>query len=134
MSPIIEFSSDDLLRGKIITPGWYRVKIGSVRDALSKAGDSTNYILEGRVLHNADDGSVEFAGVPTPYWNFNSKAKGFMVGFFQALGQEVKDGVRFELKHAEGKEIDVFIENDMFEGRLVNRINHKYRQPREIPA
>jgi len=128
--PIIDFSEDDVNRGRIITPAWYRVRIDTVREAPSKAGDSTNWILDGRVMYNADNGDKTFANLPTPYWNFNSKAKGFMVGFFESLGAEVKPGVRLELKNAEGKEIDVFIENDMYNGQLVNRINHKYRKPR----
>lgn len=130
--PVIEFSDRDILRSKVITPGWYRVHIDAIGEALSKNGDSTNWTVEGVVLYNADNGDKEFAGCPTPYWNFNSKAKGFMVGFFASLGAEVKIGSRFELKNSEGKEIDVFIENDTYEGRLVNRMNHKYRQPKAL--
>ena len=29
-----------------------------------------------------------------------------------------------------GHEIDVFVENDTYQGRLVNRVNHKYRAPK----
>ena len=130
--PIIEFSERDILRSKIITPGWYRVKIDSTGESLSKDGNSTNWGMEGTVLFNADTGDKEFAGCPTPYWNFNSKARGFMIGFFASLGVEVKKDSRFELNNTIGKELDVFIENDTFEGRLVNRINHKYRQIRAI--
>ena len=128
--PVIDFSDRDILRSKVITPAWYRVRIDTTGEAPSKNGDSTNWTVEGTVLYNADNGDKEFAGCPTPYWNFNSKAKGFMVGFFSSLGAEVKGGSRFELKNSEGKEIDVFIENDTYEGRLVNRMNHKYRAVR----
>lgn len=128
--PIIEFSDKDILRSKLITPGWYRVRIDATTEAASKDGSSMNYGVEGTVLFNADSGDKEFAGCPTPYWNFNSKAKGFMVGFFQALGADVVTGARFDLKNSEGKEIDVFIENDLYEGRMVNRLNHKYHLPK----
>lgn len=130
--PLIDFSDDDILRSKVVTPGWYRVKIESAEPpAISKAGDSTNYVMKGRILYNADDGSKEFANVPTPYWNFNSKAKGFMVGYFNAFGLDVKGGTRVELNDTIGKELDVFISNKEYEGRMVNNLDHKYRAPRD---
>ena len=58
-------------------------------------------------------------------------ATGFAVGFLQAFGVEVKSGTRFDLKSAEGKEIDVFVSNGEYQGRLVNRVEHKYRACRE---
>ena len=128
--PIVEFSNEDILRSKIVDPAWYRVRIDSVDEGMSKAGDSTNYRISGTILRNADDGSDKFSNVPAPLWIFNSKAKGFMVGFFESLGGEVAPGARFDFANAVGKEIDVFIENEMYEGRMVNRINHKYRAPR----
>lgn len=131
--PVISFSQRDLLRGKIITPAWYRVKIEAVGEAPAKQsekGPSTNYPVEATILFNGDNGSVEFTGCPVD-WNFNSKAIGFAVGFLQAFGVEVTPGTRFDLKSAEGKEVDVFVENDTYQGRLVNRVNHKYRAIRE---
>lgn len=130
--PIVQFSDRDLLRGKLITPGWYRVRIDSVGEAPAKdqsKGPSTNYPVEGTVLFNGDNGSTEFANVPID-WNFNSKAVGFAVGFLKSFGVEVKPNTRFDLKSAEGRELDVFIENDTYNNRLVNRVNHKYREPR----
>jgi hypothetical protein len=127
--PVVSFSARDLMRGKIITPAWYRVVINSVGEAPAKAsekGPSTNYPVEATIQFNGDDGSTEFTGVPLD-WNFNSKAIGFAVGFLQAFGVEVKEGTRFDLKSAEGRELDVFVENDQYQGRLVNRVNHKYR-------
>ena len=126
--PIVTFNEKDLMRGKIITPAWYRIKIDSVGEVPSKDGGSTNYPIEGTILFDADNGSKDFEGTPIT-WNFNSKAMGFALGFFQALGEDVKAGVRYDLKYGEGKELDVFVENDTYNGRLVNRVNHKYRRP-----
>lgn len=135
--PVVSFSDRDLLRGKVITPGWYRLRIDTVGEAPAKQsekGPSTNYPVEATVLFNGDTGDKEFSGVPLD-WNFNSKAIGFAVGFLQAFGVDVKSGTRFDLKSSEGREIDVFIENDTYQGRLVNRCNHKYRTPRaEVTA
>lgn len=130
--PTVEFGKRDLLRGKLITPGWYRVRIETVGESPAKAsekGPSTNYPVEGTVLFNGDNGDREFEGVPID-WNFNSKAIGFAVGFLQSFGVEVKEGVRFDLKSAEGRELDIYIENDTWQNRMVNRVNHKYRVPR----
>ena len=130
--PVISFSERDLMRGKVITPAWYRVKIDTIGEAPAKQsekGPSTNYPVEATILFNGDSGDVEFAGTPLD-WNFNSKAIGFAVGFLQSFGVDVKAGMRFDLKSAEGREVDVFVENDTWQGRLVNRVNHKYRQIR----
>jgi|SRR5262245_7697033 len=128
----ISFGKRDLLRGKIVTPAWYRVRIESVGEAPAKAsekGPSTNYPVEGTILFNGDTGDVEFANVPLD-WNFNSKAIGFAVGFLQAFGVEVTEGTRFDLASASGREVDVFVDTDTYQNRLVNRVNHKYRTPR----
>jgi hypothetical protein len=127
--PMINFSAKDLLRGKVVEPAWYRVRIDSVGEAPSKDGGSTNYPVEATIIRNADNGNEEFKDAPLD-WNFNSKAIGFAVGFLQAFGVEVKSGVRFDLANAAGKELDVFVENDTWQGRLVNRVNHKYRAMR----
>jgi len=135
--PIVTFSNRDILRSTLCTPAWYRVRIETVGEAPAKASDkgpSTNYPVEGTILFNGDNGDTQFAGVPLD-WNFNSKAIGFAVGFLQAFGVEVKDGTRFDLKSAEGKEVDVFVENGEYQGRILNRVNHKYRTIRpEVTA
>ena len=129
--PVISFSQRDLMRGIIVTPAWYRVKIETIGEAPAKVSDkgpSTNYPVEATIQFNGDSGETKFTGVPLD-WNFNSKAIGFAVGFLQSFGVDVKAGTRFDLKSAEGREVDVFVENDQYQGRLVNRVNHKYRAP-----
>lgn len=139
--PIISFTERDLLRGVVVEPAWYRVRIDEVGESLAASGKTTNYPIDGTILFNADTGATKFtdangkeqtcAGVPTPAgWMFNSGAIGFAVGFLGAFGVEVKPGQRIDLAASKGKEIDVFIENDTYQGRLVNRSNHKYRSPR----
>ena len=128
--PIIQFTEKDLKRGIIVDPAWYRVKIDETSEKLSKAGDSTNYLISGTILRNADNGDEKFAGVPLD-WNFNSKAIGFMKGFFEALGHEVNTESRYNTENAEGEIIDIFVENDVYDGRPKNQVNHKYRVPRE---
>lgn len=127
--PIISFTDRDILRGTVVDPAWYRMRIETVGEQPAKQsekGPSTNYPIEGTILFNGDNGDTKFANVPID-WNFNSKAMGFAVGFLKSFGIEVKPNVRFELKSAEGLEIDVYVENDTYQNRLVNRVNHKYR-------
>ncbi len=135
--PVVQFGERDLLRGKIVTPSWYRVRIETVGEAPAKASDkgpSTNYPVEATILFDGETGDTTFANVPVD-WNFNSKAIGFAVGFLQAFGVEVKPNTRFDLKSAEGREVDVFVENDTYQNRMVNRVNHKYRSPKsEVTA
>ncbi len=129
---IIEISERDIKMGTIVTPAWYRVKIEGVGEAPAKEspkGPSTNYPVEGVIVKNADDGSMEFAGTPIN-WNFNSKAIGFAIPFLKAFGVDVQAG-RIDLAAAEGKELDVFIENDTYNNRLKNQVNHKYRTPKD---
>ena len=134
MTIAVGFQEKDFLRGKLVAPGWYTMRIDEVGEKPSKDGGSTNYTVEGTVLKNGEDDSEDFAGVPI-MWNFNSKAIGFAVGFLAAFGVEVKSGTRFDLKSAESRELDVFVENDTYQNRLTNRVNHKYRPVRpEVTA
>jgi len=127
--PIIQFSEKDLMRGKIVDPAWYLMLINSVGEAPSKDGGSTNYPVEGTIVRNADTGDETFTGMVIE-WNFNSKAIGFAAGFLAALGAEVNSKERYKLEMAAGKQLEVFVENGEWQGRIVNRVNHKYRPVR----
>lgn len=128
--PIVSFNDKELLRGKVIEPGWYVMNIISVGEAPSKDGNSTNFPVEGVIVKNADNGSEAFAGTPVD-WMFNSKAMGFSVGFLQGLGVEVEANKRYDLAMAAGRQLEVYIENDTYQGRMVNRVPHKYRALRQ---
>jgi hypothetical protein len=125
--PMIELSNKDVRRGTLIDTGWYIVRIEEIGEgAPSSKGDSINYLVDGTILANAENPSDDtFKDFPTPYWNFNSKAMGFVVGFLKALKVDVKPG-RLELGAAKGKTLKVFIEQGEYNGRLNNRIEHKY--------
>ena len=94
---MLEFSDKDILRGKVISPDWYRVQIDEFEEKLSKDGQSTNFNYEGTVISNASNGDTEFANVPVR-WNFNSKAKGFMTGFLAVFGITVEKGKRYDFQ------------------------------------
>lgn len=132
---IIQFSDKDLLRSRIVEPAWYRVKIDSVGEAPanSEKGPSTNFPVEATIVCKAENGDDKDAGVPLS-WMFNSKALGFAVPFLQAFGVDVKAGQRFDLNNASGQEIEIFVDNDTYNNRLQNKVNHKYRALTAVTA
>lgn len=128
---VVTFSQRDLLRGTVVTPGWYRCRIDSIGEqaVVTEKGPSINYPTEATILFNGDNGDTQFANVPLS-WVFNSKAIGFAAGFLKAFGVEIKPGDRYNLSSAEGKELDIFVENGTYQGRINNKVNHQYRAPR----
>lgn len=129
--PIVRFTDRDLRRGEVPDPDWYRVYIDEI-DAdgtLSKDGKSTNYNAEATILFNGETGGIKFKGVPIT-WNFNSKALGFSKGLFLALGLEVKANEGYRLEACAGREVDMYIGQKPYEGRIVVKVDHKYRTPK----
>lgn len=129
---LIEITATDLLRDKIVDPAWYRLKINSTGEwAPTKDGQSNNCIIECVVQFDADTGDATFAGVPISLM-FNDKpgARPFIMGYLRALGVNVEAG-RIDLAAADGADIDAYVENETFEGRVRNRVNHKYRAPKK---
>lgn len=126
---IFEFSDSDLLRNKVVTPAWYTLFIEAHRDwAPSKDAQSNNCFYECVIEKNADTGDTEFAGVPIELmFNDKPKARGFIEGFLRSLGVEVQSKQRYDGASAVGRRIEAFVENDTYNGRLLNRVNHKYR-------
>jgi hypothetical protein len=133
MPTTVSFSDSDLLRNKILPPSWYKLRIDSVSEwSPTKAGDSNNCLMECIVLNNADTNETEgIAGVPvTLQFNDKPKARGFIEGFLSSLGVDIAANARYDLQSASGKTIEAFVENETYEGRIRNRVNHKYRKNR----
>lgn len=132
---IFSFSKKDLVSGKAYEPAWYRVRIDDVTPEPSKnlESPSTNYWIDGTILFNADNGDTKYADHPIR-WNFNSKwmapAKGFLMVTEGLEEDAITENSRFDLAATKGKELDVYIENGLWEGRVNNKVNHKYRAPR----
>ena len=129
---VVSFSDSDLLRNKIVEPAWYVLNIQEHRTwTPTKDGQSNNCHFDCVVVKNADNGNEDFAGVPI-ILQFNDKpgARGFIEGFLRGLGVEVVAKQRYDLNSAVGKNIEAFVENDTFNGRIINRVNHKYRVAR----
>lgn len=131
---VFSLSKKDVMGGKVYPPAWYRVRLDEMTTAPSKNVEipSTNIEYAGTILFDADTGDKAYAEHPIKIL-FNSRALGFTKGFLMALGvpeEDITEGKRYDFKNGVGKEIDVYIENGLYEGRQVNKVNHKYRIPR----
>lgn len=126
---IISFTDSDLLRNKVVEPAWYVLDLDAHRTwTPTKDAQSNNCHFDCIIEKNAETGGTDFAGVPI-ILQFNDKpgARGFIEGFLRGLGVEITSGTRYDLNSAVGKKIEAFIENETYNGRLINRCNHKYR-------
>jgi len=126
---IISFTDSDLQRNRVVEPAYYVLSIEGHRTwTPTKDGQSNNCHMDCIIEKNADNGSTDFSGVPI-ILQFNDKpgAKGFIEGFLRAMGVDIQANTRYDLQSAVGKKIEAFVENDTYNGRLVNKVNHKYR-------
>lgn len=139
--PIVKYSKKDLLRDKIVEPAWYRVLIDNVGEWVPSADkQSNNMVMEGTILFNADNGKKDNEGVPIGgmgTWSFNSKGVGYSLGLTKSVApqlgldpEKIDENSEFEYKLLEGKQVDVFVANDTYQGRLKNKVNHQYRAPK----
>lgn len=115
--PVISVTQKDLLRSKVIKPAWYRAKVERVGEQPAKTDGSTTYPVEAVITQDGD-----FKGVPLN-WTFSEKAPGFAIKFIEACGGKIgPEGGKFDLGKAAGKELKVYVDNELYEGRMVNRV------------
>lgn len=126
---IVRFSASELLRDQVADPAWYVLSIDEHRTwTPTKDGMSNNCHFDTVIVCNADTGDTTFAGVPIVL-QFNDKptAGGFIRAFLRALGVDVKFDTDYNLNRAVGQKIEAFVENSEWQGRITNKVNHKYR-------
>jgi len=131
--PLVEFNESDLKRNMIVTPAWYRLSIESMGEwKESKNKTSNNLECEALIIKNADDGSEEFTGVPvTIRFNDSPKMKPVMETFLVSIMGEKIEATRYEMNAAIGKEVEAFVGNTTYEGRVRNEVQLKFRPVRE---
>lgn len=121
--PTISWSEEDIKRGTLVTPGWYLAEITAMFDKSSKAGDSTNTIVDFKIEKN-EGGEEKFAGVPIRIW-LSEKAPGLWKGFLGAFGLSMDPkGGSLDLQPArfKGKKCMIMVTNEPFESRMTNKI------------
>lgn len=114
--PLIAFKPADVLRNKVLEPGWYGAKIVKVTDwKASSNADSYNMNVV-FLIANTEGKEVERL--------FNSKAISMMLPLIQAAtGLVIKpEEFNFNTDDLMNKEVDVKIGVKTYEGRLSNEI------------
>lgn len=112
---------EDMLRSKILDPGWYRMRVKKVWQEASAAGDSTNTWVEFTVISGPAQKDHSDAKDTPVRRCFSEKAPGFIVPFLKAAGAQVAaDGGDFDVEKSVGKEMGVYIENKMYENKPQN--------------
>ena len=114
-----QITREDLLRGKTIAPGWYPLFIKAVEKGEAKTDGSLKVDVSFVVR-----GDSPFKDVPVGR-TFSEKAPGFTVGFIEAVMKkkiDVDKGGTFDLAMATGKMVWGYIKNEMYQNRLVNRV------------
>lgn len=116
MPAMFNVSKQDLLRSKTVQPGWYPAVIKSVTQKAAKTDGSTNTI----VTFNIQGGTYD--GVPIDAL-FSEKAPGFASPLIAAiLGRPLKaEGEGVDLEFGVGKKIMIYVKNDIYQGRTVNK-------------
>ena len=115
---------EDLLRSKTLDPGWYKATIKKIWQEPSNAGDSTNTWAEFSVVEGpAQKDNSNPQGTPLRRC-FSEKAPGMIVPFLVAMGAKVtENGGTFDVEKGVGRDILVYNENKMYEGRMLNNVS-----------
>lgn len=119
---IINISKADAMKGQTIKPGWYKAEVIDFTAKTSKDGQSMNYtpILQ---LETPNQEVID-------NHNFNSKAIGMMTPYLAAINNKtlkeyidtINGAVQTDTDTHKGKKLQVKVKNEVWEGRLLNRI------------
>ena len=117
MSIKISITRENLLRSKVVPPGWQRMLVKSVLQATAKTDGSDLVKLVLVVVGGNYD------GVPIDH-NFSEKAPGFAVPFIEAIiGRKVNpDGEDFDMAQAQGREVMGYVKNEEYKGQIKNHV------------
>ena len=126
MSEFTTWSQEDINLTEVMPVDWYWVEITNFEKKQAANGGSDNYILQGKIISN-EQGKTDFAGRRTPWWSFNSKMMGFARGMWESLGVKIGPGAKTDWSALPGQKVLVFIDQDMYQGQLVNRMTNKYK-------
>jgi hypothetical protein len=123
---MFQLEPSDLLRSKIVKPGFYVLKIKSMGQKPSNNGESINYPVEAEIVCEAN-GDTTYKGVPVS-WMFNSKAMGYVVGFLEAVfpGQKAEANKRYDETMVVGQSVVAAVANGVYNGAPQNQVQHNY--------
>lgn len=118
--PIINFTTADILRQKLIDEGWYGVKITAINGPkAAKTGNGVNFEVD----FTLDDKSPAPGKVVTRV--FNSSLISMMIPLVAACRgvsvEDIKENFSLDTTELLGKDIDVKLIKDLYEGRWNNK-------------
>jgi hypothetical protein len=114
-----QITREDLLRGKVISPGWYVLFIKQVESGEAKTDGSMKVDVSFAIQSPG-----AFLDVPVAR-TFSEKAPGFAISFIEAVLRKKIDpekGGSFDLTQSQGKKVWGYVKNEMYQNRLVNRV------------
>ena len=123
MPLFIKVTETDMLRGRVLVPGWYKARIEKVSQEVAKSdGESMNTWVDMTVVAGPQqkDGATP---EKTPLRRcFSEKAPSFAIPFLKALskGNLPPAGGAFDVEKAVGREVMVYVKNREYEGNLQN--------------
>jgi len=131
---LVEWTDEDIKRGQILDPGFYRLRVEGMTEKLAQSQKSTNVLMRFIVIKNADTGEdIECAGVPV-FFNFNSlmgsNTKNFAAAIAESEEEIPTSGGRFQLNDALiGREVEAFIGHRTREnGQVQNDVTSMFRK------
>lgn len=111
----VTFTQDDLLKSKLVSPGWYSVLVKEYTQEQAGTDGSDLYVYSIVI----DQPGTPFNNVPIRF-QVSEKALGMGIELFEACGMDVKPGVPLETEKCVGKKIDGFVQRGEYKGRGKN--------------
>lgn len=118
--PVINFTTADVMRSKILEKGWRPMQITAVTGPTpNKAKDGVNFTVTFTLIDSGDLDGKEFQRV------FSSKAISMMLGLVAAVrgikqNEIPKESFSVDTDELLGKKIDGLVDTDTYEGQLKN--------------
>lgn len=115
---VLSLTKKDILRSKIVKPGWQPVLVTKVAQepAKSDGGASQNHVLDFEITEG------EFAGVPLRSW-ISEKAPGTGMSYLRACGFTIsEEGGDFDLDKTKGKKLMAHVETVEYKGNFQNSV------------
>lgn len=116
--PVVRFTNEDFLAGKVIKPGLYHILVKNVTTKPAKTDQSAVHNIQCKVVQPGD-----YFGVPVTDY-ISEKAEGTAIPFVRAClnGTEPKAGENYELANGIGQVIRAQISNNLYNGKVTNNI------------
>jgi len=116
---LLSISETDVLRGTILTPGWYTVNIQEVEERPSRGDGSIFWKMSSIITEG------EQKGVPVTF-GFSEKAPSFAIPFVEAISGQPASAGDVDLNNAQGKNLEIYITNGLYNDKPTNEVK-QYR-------